>query len=109
MPNYSGMFLRGLGGYSAGIRQYQSEAMNMYTGFTVSLHGIALTPGSSQSLISGDGNDESYSNPTRYIGIPGMYQPSAGTANFNASIVSSTPGPELRPANIAVRYLIRSR
>ena len=100
VPDYRGLFLRGLGGNSAGLGVRQEDAGRNITGYT----GTGLF---SNSLPTGGFFT---SGATTYdVATPGSRHSSM--IDLDASRVWGTEhtANEFRPANTAVRYFIRAR
>ena len=95
VPNYQGMFLRGLGGNAAPLGQYQGDAIRNITGMSGMSHST-ITP--SGSFYSGRRQDG-------YI-LTGSWN--WHVVYMDASRVVPTAD-ENRPVNKAVRYMIRAR
>ena len=101
VPNYQGIFLRGLGGNSAALGTRQGDAIRNIsgdfladvaaTGYINTAKGVFTDAGSPGG---GDGGNVSHPEVRRIM--------------FDASKVVPTAN-ENRPTNVAVRYLIRAR
>lgn len=110
LPNYKGMFLRGYGSRSSGgttytsgaMMQVQGDAMRRIEGM-VSLAGVVYIDNWSGALgpytnMDAKRNDDQHNGQNDNL-CDDIY--------FDSSLVVPTAN-EIRPANIAVRYLIRS-
>ena len=103
VPDYRGMFLRGLGGNSATLGELQGDAIRNITGYfglEALVSGISgyHPVGGAFSVTSGTNN---------HIGSD-MIHSGASQINFNASFVVPT-AEENRPVNKAVRYFIKAK
>lgn len=101
MPDFRGLFLRGVGGNSAGLGVTQGDAIRNITGNTG--HGaIEEGPSANPNVISG----AFYYGGTASMG--GVGEGQDWILGFDASRVVPTAN-ENRPINRAVRYLIRAK
>ena len=103
VPDYRGVFLRGLGGNSAALGVTQGDAIRNITGY----FGL-------ESLVSGSsgyhpvgGAFSVTSGTNNHIGSD-MIHSGATQINFNASFVVPT-AEENRPINKAIRYFIKAK
>ena len=92
VPNYAGMFLRGLGGNSYGIGIQQPEGINANREFDMKIQGL-------------HGVDD-YGNLASGYSGPVLYKGGSGSVSFKVVLGGDS---ETRPVNKAVRYLIRAR
>lgn len=98
VPDYRGIFLRGLGGNSAALGELQSDAIRNITGNFVVIGGsIAYEGVFSQNRHSYSGTEWGDWGPTPYF-----------LTSFDASRVVPTDK-ENRPINKAVRYFIKAK
>jgi hypothetical protein len=111
VPDYRGLFLRGLGGKSGPLQQKQEEGVYIAPGTaTQTIHGVR-----NDRLMLGNAAGASYElfdsgSTALFTGTWDEWGnhpfPGNNSATFNTSITSSAT--ETRPANMAVRYLIRA-
>jgi hypothetical protein len=119
VPDLRGQFMRGVGGKSAAMGVKQTDATYVREGEAkqtlMGVKEVSMPAGPSYY-----NNGDSFNNYSRYgvltVGYGQAYQnddvtvvpyPSGTSMAFNIKI--STPGvEETRPANVAVRYLIRA-
>ena len=117
VPDYTGMFLRGMGGNSAALGLKQGEGVNIAGGAVIQLQGTLTIAGPNSYYDESKHNNgirgaEVYSTGRSYdsmaSGFSGRYTaPSGGYVSIPMNI--KTNSPETRPANVAVRYLIRAK
>lgn len=101
-PDLRGLFLRGVGGNSAGLGTRQGYAMKDFLG-----HG---------ELRVGFGGSLEGSGIFRYLRTDGISAPAASWGGWDSQVYGldlSAGGlpvaEEIRPDNMAVRYLVRAR
>lgn len=101
MPDFRGLFLRGMGGNSAALGVQQGDAIRNITGYIYEYKGTegGVTGGTFSMSSSG------WSSNTGHAGYASGYE--NNTYSFDASRQVPT-AEENRPANRAVRYLIRA-
>ena len=101
VPDYQGYFLRGLGGNSAGVGEYQSDAIrNIYGYFHADDHIINYaSSGAFYNTVGSKGYDAQNNSDWRFVDTH---------VNFDASRIVPTAN-ENRPVNKAVIYLIRAK
>ena len=103
VPDYRGVFLRGLGGNSAALGELQGDAIRNITGY----FGLeALVTGTSGYHPVG-GVFNVVSGINNHIGSD-MIHSGSSQINFDASFVVPTAN-ENRPINKAVRYFIKAK
>lgn len=97
VPDYRGVFLRGLGGNSASLGELQGDAIRNITGSTgiFTSQGWPTSSGALFTKASSDGDDGGRSNEGHII-------------YFDASRVVPT-AEENRPINKAIRYFIKAK
>ena len=98
-PDLRGLFLRGHGGNSAALGVQQGDAIRQLTGITGAVQGSALENYSGAFYVA--------THAPESIGYGGVYSRHHVTIGFDASRVVPTAN-ENRPANTAVRFLIRA-
>lgn len=99
MPDLRGLFLRGHGGNSAALGEIQGDIIRNITGTMGDVH-FGTSPWNNNAFrasISGNNGQGT-----------GSWNNNYGDLVFDASLVVPT-GPENRPINVAVRFLIRAR
>ena len=103
VPNYQGMFLRGLGGNSAALGVNQGDAIRNIIAVWGYVHGSVGSAGGAGAIGAARWQSTdtdaavTSGSPTYYSG--GLY--------FDASLMVPTDV-ENRPVNVAVRFLIRA-
>ena len=100
VPDLRGLFLRGHGGNSAALGVQQGDAIRQLTGITGAVQGSALENYSGAFYVA--------THAPESIGYGGVYSRHHVTIGFDASRVVPTAN-ENRPANTAVRFLVRAR
>ena len=98
VPDYRGLFLRGLGGNSAGLGVTQGDAIRNITGTFYDHHSQLSGGGGVFGSGGHTGGTESFGS-----GAQGNWY-----VDFNAARVVPTAN-ENRPVNQAVRYFIRAK
>ena len=106
VPDYRGMFLRGLGGNSANLGIFQGDAIR-------NIVGQIGGPGLGRITIQGDHRPQLYATgpfTTKQLGDgdEGHYGGEGYQINFDASRIVPT-AEENRPINKAVRYFIKAK
>ena len=115
VPNYQGVFLRGYGGqtsyhygavghWSAGLGELQGDAIRNITGThssEVLIVGATTSWGTTGAFYNAGGSGGEHIRS-------GDFHPGEQIRGFDASRVTPV-AQEIRPANRAVRYLIRAR
>ena len=106
VPDYRGMFLRGLGGNSANLGILQGDAIR-------NIVGQIGGPGLGRITIQGDHRPQLYATgpfTTKQLGDgdEGHYGGEGYQINFDASRIVPT-AEENRPINKAVRYFIKAK
>ena len=96
LPDYRGLFLRGLGGLSAEVNVLQGDSIRNITGRTNNLNGDS--GGATGCFTGAQGASQGGTGTARHI----------AWSNFDASSVVNTAN-ENRPTNKAVRYLVQYR
>ena len=99
MPDYQGLFLRGLGSYDAArtsraLGQVQEDQFQGHRHFDEPDRRLTFVGGSGSSVYGGSGYRRDVYYETDGT-IPGSYN-------------APRAGMETRPANVAVRYLVRA-
>ena len=102
VPDYRGLFLRGLGGNSADLGQKQDETVYIDPSrHSQTLYGVrAITTGTLRG-------DEGIGGTVAYTHLTTGW-PSSSGESIPLGITNSEGVTETRPANTAVRYLIRA-
>ena len=109
MPDYQGLFLRGRGSYdaaraSAALGQVQEDAMRPITG--------EFSPSSRLGLVSGNSIFiGAFKNGVsgRTTGIQTLDGRANNNVGFDSSLLGlNYAGTETRPANTAVRWMVRA-
>ena len=108
VPNYQGYFLRGVGGASAALGEAQGDSLNanyeldmMLKKVGMRVGGLASTGESAPSAFFSEGYDTYYNN---HYGGSFISTPEGVKIK-----VTLGGGPETRPVNKSVRYLIRAK
>ena len=102
MPDLRGLFLRGHGGQSAALGVEQIDTMRPITGDSgiLGASGIAALNQPTGALFNSSGQRQ---------GLQNVVQAGFTTLGFDSSRLGlHYSGPETRPVNMAVRYLIKA-
>lgn len=101
VPDYRGLFLRGIGGNSGPLGVKQEDVMRDGVGKGTIATGVPVFRPNYRSGPFSTGNGEGWNAK----GDTGWNFTSSVTFDFTAGVPT---GPEFRPVNMAVRYLIRA-
>lgn len=110
LPDLRGVFVRGYGGNSGALGEFQEQSMKSH-GHTASFTGNAL-PSHTHTYSALAANQESHGNKSNDAandnrGYYNFTSVSAGTPTGSVSVGNSGTS-ELRPINVALKYIVKA-